>query len=67
MARPLGPVPIHGSRSRYQLRGDPCRCADCRCANTAYLRRYRATLRQVRQLTLPREYLTGWVREDDVA
>lgn len=30
--------PPHGSRRRYQLRRDPCRCAECRHANTQYVR-----------------------------
>ena len=41
VARPPGPEPSHGTRNRYQLRRDPCRCPACKGANTAYVRRRR--------------------------
>lgn len=37
MARPLGPVPEHGTRQRYQLRGNPCHCTKCCAANNHYV------------------------------
>lgn len=36
MARPAGPIPQHGTRQRYQLRGTPCRCVTCSKANADY-------------------------------
>lgn len=33
--------PAHGTRNRYQLRRDPCRCSDCKKASAAYQRAWR--------------------------
>lgn len=41
MARPTGPIPEHGTRQRYQLRGSPCRCIACSKANADYQMRKR--------------------------
>lgn len=60
MARPLGPVPEHGTRQRYQLRGDRCRCTDCKAANRVYVsdrRTHRRSRPRWSQPTLPEEYL----------
>lgn len=40
--RPPLPDPAHGTRRRYQLRRDPCRCSECRAANASTVARYRA-------------------------
>lgn len=37
MGRPKGPVPEHGTRQRYQLRGANCRCTECKSANARYM------------------------------
>jgi hypothetical protein len=41
MPRPAGPLPEHGTRARYQLRGTPCRCDACREANADYVIQHR--------------------------
>ena len=56
MARPLGDVPAHGTRRRYQLRHDPCRCPSCTDANTAYVHAWRTGV-LYREQQLPDEYL----------
>jgi hypothetical protein len=34
-------VPSHGTRARYNQRGEPCRCEACKAANARYMRGYR--------------------------
>lgn len=40
---PRAPAPPHGTRRRYEWRYDPCRCDECRAANTERRRRQRGT------------------------
>jgi hypothetical protein len=56
MARPLGPVPEHGTRQRYQLRQAPCRCLPCRAANRRYVKARRTRVAWT-QPPLPPEYM----------
>lgn len=57
MGRPKGPVPEHGTRQRYQLRGANCHCDECRAANARYMLEHRHTATPARweQLELPPE------------
>ncbi|MCU1361267.1 MAG: hypothetical protein JWN99_2556 [Ilumatobacteraceae bacterium] len=63
MARPLGDEPAHGTRKRYQLRRDPCRCKPCRLANAEFIARRRGlrtligTKPEWTTQTLPEEFL----------
>jgi hypothetical protein len=34
-------LPSHGTRARYNQRGEPCRCEPCKAANARYMRGYR--------------------------
>jgi len=64
MGRHAGPIPPHGTRSRYKL---GCRCNGCRGDHNAYMRAYRVRVgitkqnrRTYDQLELPAELLKGW-------
>ena len=39
--RPAADPPSHGTRARYNYRPRPCRCTNCRVANTRYIAAYR--------------------------
>lgn len=62
VGRPIGPLPAHGTRSRYQR---PCHCRPCQLANAAYMVNQRRLVRHGAHRT--RELVDGkaarvWVR-----